>query len=275
MSRDIIIETINVGHPDSLGEEFVALANMSAKRIHLNGWRLVWTDLQTSRELHNDLFQFSPDAFFDPGEKLFLVSGVGNGSFRRARENTQCPVAHWLIFTGSRKHICSVPQVKVTLYDANGTEVDNRYSIQGRDEPKTKPAIVIGHGRSPAWREVKDYLHDQCGFEVESFESDPPAGKTIPDVIASLGNKSNMAVLVLTGEDETADGNIRARQNVIHELGKFQERFGNNKTIVLAEKGSELPSNISGIIYVGFEPGHIKATFGDIVAAINREFSLW
>ena len=76
-------------------------------------------------------------------------------------------------------------------------------------------------------------------------------------------------------EDETADGNIRARQNVIHELGKFQERFGNNKTIVLAEKGSELPSNISGIIYVGFEPGHIKATFGDIVAAINREVSLW
>ena len=84
-----------------------------------------------------------------------------------------------------------------------------------------------------------------------------------------------MAILVLTGEDKTADGKTRARQNVIHELGKFQERFGNNKTIALVEKGVELPSNVSGIIYVGFEPGHIKSTYGDIMAMINREFSLW
>ncbi len=275
MSRNIVIESINVGHSDYQNEEFVALANISAKRIHLNGWRLVWIDLQTKRELHSYSFNFQENCFFDPGEKLFLVSGIGNGGFCRERENIHCPMAHWITFTGSRKHICSVPQVKVTLYDADGTEVDNRYSIQGRYDRSTRPAIAIGHGGNPAWRDVKDYLHDKCGFEVEAFETDEQASETIPAVIASLGEKSNMAILVLTGEDETAYGKTRARQNVIHELGKFQERFGNNKTIVLVEKGVELPSNISGIIYIGFNPGHIKATFGDIMATINREFFLW
>lgn len=275
MSRDVVIEAINVGHPDCLFEEFITLVNQSDHDIDLTGWRVVWTELPSGRELHRITFTWEKNRPFKSGRKLFLQSGIGQNSFRQARQHPNCPIAHWLIFTGTRKHICSAPQIKVTLYDPAGKEADNRYSMQGRDEPKTKPAIVIGHGRSPAWRDVKDYLHDQCGFEVEVFETDERASQTIPAVIASLGDKSNMAILVLTGEDETADGNLRARQNVIHELGKFQERFGNNKTIVLAEKGVELPSNISGIIYVGFEPGHIKATFGDIMATINREFSLW
>lgn len=275
MSRDVIIEAINVGHPDSQGDEFIALANISTKSIHLNGWRLAWVDLQTGRELHSDMFSFREDSLFDPGERLFLFSGVGNGRFVPAGQNPSCPIAHWLTFTGSIKHICSVPHVKAILYDADGTEVDNRYSIQGRYDRNTRPAIVIGHGSSPAWRDVKDYLHDQCGFDVEAFETDERASQTIPAVISSLGDKSNMAIIVLTGEDKMADDRIRARQNVIHELGKFQERFGNNKTIVLVEKGVELPSNISGIIYVGFEPGQIKSALGDIMVTINREFALW
>lgn len=139
MNRGVIIETISVGHPDYQYQEFIALANTSAKRVHLGGWRLVWIDLQTGRELHDDTFNFSHDDFFDPGEKLFLVSGVGNGCFVPSRRNIDCLVAHWLMFTGSRKHICSVPQVKVTLYDANDKEVVN-------------PAIKI----DGAWRRMNE-----------------------------------------------------------------------------------------------------------------------
>lgn len=275
MSRDVVIEAISIGHPDYQYQELIALANISTRRLSLNGWRLVWLELPTRRELHSDTFNFRKDSFFDPGEKLFVVSGIGDGRFLKARQSAHCPIAHWLVFTGSRKHICSVPHVKVTLYDENGIEVDNRYSIQGRHDRNCRPVIVIGHGGNSTWRDVKDFLHDKCGFEVEAFETDEQAGRAIPDVIASFGDKSNMAILVMTGEDKTADGNVRARQNVIHELGKFQERFNSNKTIILAESGVELPSNTSGIVHIKFESGQIKSTFGDIMAAINREFSLW
>lgn len=275
MSGGVIIETISTGHPDFLFREFVTLTNQSDHNIDLSGWRVVWTDILTNRELHRHVFAWDKNRPFKPGRKLFLLSGIGNNLFCDVGANPRCPTAHWEICTGSRKHICSVPQVKVTLYDANGAEVDNRYSIQGRYDRSTRPAIAIGHGRNPAWRDVKDYLQDKMGFEVEAFETDVRASQTIPAAIASLGDKSNMAILVLTGEDKMADGKVRARQNVIIELGQFKQKFGDNKTIMLIEHGVELPSNVDGIVYIGFEPGHINATFGDIIATINREFSLF
>ena len=93
-------------------------------------------------------------------------------------------------------------------------------------------------------------------------------------MIVDLGSQANMAILVMTGEDELADGSRHPRLNVVQELGKFQERFGNNKTIILSEKGVTLPSNNSGIIYISFETGNIRACFGDIIAVIRREFKL-
>ncbi len=147
MSKDITIETICVGHPDFRHQEFVAFSNSSEKRIHLTGWHVVWTEIPTGRELHKHVFVFRPNNFFDPREKLFLASGALQNRFRHAGQDPKCPIAHWVIFTGTPKHICSVPHLKVTLYDASGNEIDHRYSHQGRDEPNTRPSIVIGHGR--------------------------------------------------------------------------------------------------------------------------------
>ena len=275
MNNGVIIETISTGHPDFLFREFVTLVNQSTQDIDLSGWQVVWAELPTERELYRHTFKWDRNRLFKPGRKLFLFSGIGDNVFCAARTNPRCQIAHWQICTGSRRHICSVPQVKISLYDATGTEIDHRYSIQGRHARNTRPAIAIGHGRDQAWRDVKDYLHDLLGFDVEAFEIEPRASQTIPNIIASLGDNSNMAILVLTGEDETADGNMRARQNVIHELGKFQERFGSSKTIILVEKGVEVPSNISGVVRIDFERGQIKSTFGDIMAVIQREFMLW
>ena len=283
MQRSIAIEAISTGHPDFLRREFVTLVNVSSDIICLNDWRVVWEDASTGRELHFHRFQGWGDSRpFKPGRKLFLISGLGNNIFFDTGENTVCPIAHWQVFTKSRKHICSVPHIKVSLVDPLGVEIDHLYAHQYRQKPKEQPAIVIGHGRNPAWKDLKDYLHEQLGFEVEAFETEPRAGQTIPQVIDNLGASSNMAILILTGEDlvlaENGKGveeKLQPRQNVIQELGKFQERFGSSKTLILVENGAIVPSNNSGIVQLRFEPGQIKSTFGDVVAVIHREFSLW
>ena len=76
----------------------------------------------------------------------------------------------------------------------------------------------------------------------------------------------------MTGEDETANGKPRARQNVIHETGLFQGRLGFNRAIMLLEEGVEEFSNIQGIEQIRFNRGNIKETFGDILATLRREF---
>lgn len=134
-----------------------------------------------------------------------------------------------------------------------------------------KPLIFVGHGRSSQWRDLKDHLTEQHGYLVKSFESGARAGHTIRDVLEELMTQSTFAVLVLTAEDEQADGQLRARQNVVHEVGLFQGKLGFQKAIMLVEEGCEGFSNVQGVLQIRFSAGNIRETFGDVLATLRRE----
>jgi hypothetical protein len=119
--------------------------------------------------------------------------------------------------------------------------------IEEKENEEQEPQemrVFIGHGRSKAWEELKNHLQDKHGYRVEAFESGERAGRAVRDIREDMLNRSCLAFLVLTGEDETADGGIRARQNVIHETGLFQGRLGFSRAIVLLEEGVETFSKI-------------------------------
>ena len=50
---------------------------------------------------------------------------------------------------------------------------------------------------------------------------------------ATEAEKCNKAVILLTKDDEMADGSMRSRQNVIHEIGFFQGKYGRKNVILL------------------------------------------
>jgi Predicted nucleotide-binding protein containing TIR-like domain len=134
------------------------------------------------------------------------------------------------------------------------------------------PIVFIGHGRSGTWRDLKDHLHDKHGVRIEAYETGARAGHTIRDILEEMVAKTSFAVLVLTGEDEQADGSLRARQNVIHEAGLFQGRVGFARAILLLEEGVEEFSNVQGVQYIRFSKGNIKETYGEVLATLRREF---
>jgi predicted nucleotide-binding protein len=131
--------------------------------------------------------------------------------------------------------------------------------------------IFIGHGRSKAWEELKNHLQDKHGRKVIAFESGARAGHHVRDILDEILSESSLAFLVLTGEDETVDQHLRARQNVIHETGLFQGKLGFSRAIVLLEEGVEEFSNLAGIQHISFPKGHIGETFGEVLAVIKRE----
>jgi hypothetical protein len=141
-----------------------------------------------------------------------------------------------------------------------------------KKKPPDPPTIFIGHGGSPQWRDLKDHLHEKHAYRVEAYEIGARAGHAIRDILNDMLSKSSFAILVMTGEDQTSDGGMRARQNVVHEAGLFQGRLGFTRAIVLLEKGAEEFSNIHGIDQIRFDKKRIKETFGDVVATIRREF---
>jgi hypothetical protein len=130
--------------------------------------------------------------------------------------------------------------------------------------------IFIGHGGSQHWRDLKDSLHDHHGFDVEAFETSPRAGFTIPEVIESMAVGNALALMVLTAEDEQIDGSVRARENVVHEVGYFQGRLGSKRAILLMEEGVNEFSNIHGIVHVPYRS--IREVEGQVLAIIKREF---
>jgi len=138
--------------------------------------------------------------------------------------------------------------------------------------PVEKPVIFIGHGRSGAWRDLKDHLQDKHDYEVSAYEVGSRAGHTIRDILEEMLDESSCAFLVLTAEDEMSDGRLLARQNVIHETGLFQGHLGFSRAIVLLEDGAEEFSNLAGIQQIRFAKSNIKETFGEVLAVLRREF---
>ncbi len=132
--------------------------------------------------------------------------------------------------------------------------------------PPATPSHVIflGHGQSPLWRELKDYIEDDVGFECREFNSSPVAGLTAVDRLEELLAECDFALLILTAEDELADGTHVARQNVVHELGLFQGRLGFERGVMLREQGCAEFSNLAGVQVIPFPSGNIRAAFYDV-----------
>ena len=131
--------------------------------------------------------------------------------------------------------------------------------------------VFIGHGRSPYWRELKDFISDRLDLPWDEFTRAPVAGITNIIRLAQMLDQACFALLVMTAEDEQAGGNHHARMNVIHEVGLFQGRLGFERAIVLLEDGCEEFSNIQGLGQIHFPKGNIAAIFEDIRAVLERE----
>jgi predicted nucleotide-binding protein len=131
--------------------------------------------------------------------------------------------------------------------------------------------VFIGHGKSPVWKDLKDFVQDRLSLPWDEFNRVPVAGLTNIARLSQMLDEAAIAFLIMTADDEQADGKQHARQNVIHEAGLFQGRLGFERTIVLLEDGCEEFSNIQGLGQIRFPKGNISAVFEEIRKVLERE----
>lgn len=136
---------------------------------------------------------------------------------------------------------------------------------------KNKPnSIFISHGRNDDWREVQAFLEKTLNYNTIELAQQPNKGRNGILKLSQESDKCICATIIMTGDDETKEGEIRARENVIHEIGYFQGKYGLDKIILLHEKGVNIPSNIHGIVYIPFEKNLIKMAFGDLINELKE-----
>jgi predicted nucleotide-binding protein len=131
--------------------------------------------------------------------------------------------------------------------------------------------VFIGHGRSPLWRELKDFLAERVNLPWEEFNRESVPGIATAERLREMLEVSTFAFLVMTAEDEYADSTQHARANVIHEVGLFQGRLGTRRAIILLEEGCEQFSNIHGLSHIPFPRSRVSAAFEDIRRVLERE----
>lgn len=166
--------------------------------------------------------------------------------------------------TGVLKHLAELAQQAQLHIARQGHQTE-----QVKESSKSK--IFIGHGHSLVWLELKNFLSDRLELECDEFNRVSTAGIATTERLQAMLKVSGFAFLIMTGEDEQFDGEIRARENVVHEVGLFQGSLGFEKAIVLLEDGCEQFSNITGLGQIRFPKGNIGAAFEKIREVLERE----
>ncbi len=131
--------------------------------------------------------------------------------------------------------------------------------------------VFIGHGRSKAWKDLKDFIQDRLKLPWDEFNRIPVAGITNISRLSEMLNDAAIAFIVMTAEDEQISGKKHARMNVIHEAGLFQGKLGFTKAIIVLEEGCEEFSNIHGLGQIRFPKNNIQAVFEEIRLVLERE----
>lgn len=137
-----------------------------------------------------------------------------------------------------------------------------------------QPNIFIVHGHdSDLLNELKSFLQNNLKLpEPLILREQPSLGKTIIEKFEHYSEETDIVFVLLTPDDLIQNNNKsdkrRARQNVLFELGYFYGKLQRNSgKIILISKGDiELPTDISGIIYL-----HTDNTIKSISEDIRNE----
>jgi predicted nucleotide-binding protein len=166
------------------------------------------------------------------------------------------------------------------LESRTGKAIDIIEEAAKKKKQKKIPQCFIVHGHDTrTLRKLINYIRHKLGWKNPKVLRDLPSlGRTIIEKFEDASQDIDIVFVLLTPDDKAAPlsapnlAKRRARQNVIFELGYFfakLQRTGGR--VILLHKGKvELPSDISGIIYIAIDRGIEAAD-----ESIKRELTAW
>lgn len=115
--------------------------------------------------------------------------------------------------------------------------------------------VLIVHGHNEEYIQKVARFLEKLECEPIILKEQPNSGKTIIEKFEDLSNAA-FGVVLYTACDmgsvnkEELELKPRARQNVIFEHGYLFAKLGREKVCALVEDGVEIPSDLSGVLYV-------------------------
>lgn len=120
---------------------------------------------------------------------------------------------------------------------------------------KNRRNVFISHGHDEEAITTVTKFVENLGLKVTVLNEQPKKGQTIIDRFEEQAGEAGFAIVLLTPDDvgsskATGKRKLRARQDVIFELGYFLGGLGGERVCALYKEGVELPSGIRDVAYV-------------------------
>lgn len=156
---------------------------------------------------------------------------------------------------------------------ATSATEDNKESSENQ---KTNRKFFVVHGHDMA------SMHELCRVLKEDFNLEPVVLSEEPNVgldtiiskFERLANTCSGVTVLLTPDDKIEESEkLRARQNVIFELGYFLGKFRSpeQRRIMIFHKGNvEVPSDISGVVYY-----HYQKSITEVFYHMKKQIEIW
>ena len=169
---------------------------------------------------------------------------------------------------------------RLSQLQALARDIDQIFEVRANSQlappspSKTASRVFISHDRAHDWMAVQQYIEKDVGIPTLELALEPNLGRTVLQKLEEESEKCSAAVIVATGDDLDGEGNLRARENVMHEIGYLQAKYGISRVCLLHQEGTSIPSNIQGLVYIPFPEGYVNATFGLLTRELKAFFNL-
>jgi predicted nucleotide-binding protein len=151
-------------------------------------------------------------------------------------------------------------------------------------DPACSKKVFLVHGQDEEAKAIVSLFLASCNLEPIVLHDQPNGGLTIIEKFEREADVG-FAVILLTPDDvggprsggalTSDDLKLRARQNVILELGYFVGRLSRGRVAALKKGDIELPSDISGVVWTAMDASNAwKMNLARELKAAGYEFDL-
>lgn len=147
---------------------------------------------------------------------------------------------------------------RLSLFSEQSTQVAHLAEAAASDDAQ---GIFIVHGHNEAVKlSVARFVLQVTGRDPIILHEQANSGQTVIEKFEEHAMTTGFAIVLLTADDEgrkrgEENLQLRARQNVILELGFFVAKLGRRRVAALHEDGVEVPSDFSGVLYTSIAAG--------------------
>lgn len=120
-------------------------------------------------------------------------------------------------------------------------------------EMEINPVVFIIHGHDEEMKRNVQLFLNRGRLQDTVLHERPDKNRTVIEKLIEEGANASYVIALLSPDDLQNDGTVRARQNVILEIGYFMGKLGREKVRLLRRGDTIIPSDLQGILYDNYD----------------------